>query len=266
MASNIRTIQKSVGTTPEAGAGSGFQFYTGAGILLALSADFSASADAGTVVDIYDGVASTGNTVPVAARRTLIYTQTGNTDLGTTVPVVLQGDADLVAGTATAGVGTGLIFTDGLFVDVTLDVAGPQNITLWIKPLIKKSVRITTTGAAGSGAGAAQIWQGPALWHGYAITLNPLSPTTTDIVFRDAITDAAPTVMTKTNYATTPGVKVLRKVVTTTGEDEAGAVVTTAATGAYNNPGIYLRTGLRAVIAQSDAFDDAASIDAVFEK
>ena len=253
---NIKFRQKSLGISAEPGAGATYQFATGAGILLALTADFHASADAGTVVDIHDGFGTGGPK---------IYTQTGATDLGTTVPVIIQGDADLVAGTATAGVSTGVIFTRGLFVNVTLDVTGPQVLSLWYKPLVKKSVNVTTTGAAGAGAGQAQIWQGPGLWHGYAITLNPLSPSTFDLVFRDAITDAAPTVMTKTNYATTPGTYTLRDVVTTTGEDEAGTAVTTAATGAYNNHGIYLRTGLRAVVAQSDAFDNAVTIDAVFE-
>lgn len=269
---NIKVVQKSIGTTPEAGAGAGFQFYRGAGKLLAISVDFSASADAGTVLTAYDGTAKANtaglgaaDVLPDAAKRVTIYTQTGNTDLGTTVPVFIGGDADIVAGTATAGVAEGVIFTEGLFFNVTLDVAGPQIVTAWIRPLIKKSVRITTTGSAGSGAGGAQIWQGPGLWHGYAVTLNPLSPSTTDIVFRDAITDAAPTVMTKTNYATTPGVKTLRQVATTTGEDEAGAAITTAATGTYMNQGIFLRTGLRAVVAQSNAFDNAVSIDALFE-
>ena len=251
---NIKVRQKKIGTSAEAGAGASYQFYNGPGRLLAMSADFAATADAGTVVDIYDGTATSD---------IKIYTQTGATDLGTTVPVFFAGDADLVAGTSTAGVGEGLIFTKGLFVNVTLDVVGPQDITLWFQPLIRKSVNVATTGVAGSATGAEQIWQGPGLWHGYAITLHPDSPTTTDLVFRDAITDAAPTVMTKTNFATFG--RNLRQVVTTTGEDAAGAVVTTAATGAYNNAGIYLRTGLRVVVAGGNAFSNAMSIDALFE-
>jgi len=234
------------------------QMYQGPGVLLAGALNRTSSS--GLVTNIYDSADGT------TAGKVAIYTQTGDTDLGQTVPVVFQGDADLVAGTATAGVGTGLIFTEGLYLvnsgdttDTTIDW------DLWFKPLIKRTVNIVTTGSAGSAAGAAQIWQGPGLWHGYGITLDVLSPSTLDIVFRDSITDAAPTVMTKTNYTTTPGVKVLRKVVTTTGEDEAGAAVTTAATGAYNNSGIYLRTGLRAVLAQGDALTRAVKIEALFE-
>ena len=234
------------------------QVFQGAGILLALALDRTDSS--GLVTTIYDSARG-------SASDPSIYTQTGDTDLGQTVPVFLQGDADLVAGTSTAGVGGGLIFSDGLYLVNTGDTTDAAvTYKLWFKPLIKKTVNITTTGAAGSGAGAAQIWQGPALWHGYAITLDPASPSTVDIVFRDSITDAAPTVMTKTNYATTPGTKVLRKVVTTTGEDEAGAAVTCAATGTYGNNGIYLETGLRAVVAQSNAFTRAVSIDGLFEK
>lgn len=233
------------------------QIYVGAGAVLAVALDRTDSS--GLVTNFYDSARG-------SASDPSIYEQTGDLDLGQTVPVFLQGDADLVAGTATAGVGQALIFTDGLYVvnkTDTTDVAVKWEF--WIKPLIKKSVNIRTTGAAGSGVGEAQIWQGPGLWHGYAIKLDPDSPSTFDLVFRDAITDAAPTVMTKTNYTTTPGTKVLRKVVTTTGEDEAGAAVTAAATGTYGNAGIYLRTGLRAVVAQSNAFDNAVSIDALFE-
>lgn len=247
----IKTRSKKIGTSPEAGAGASYQFYGGPGVLLAMAADFSATADAGTVVDIHDGFSTSG---------VKIYTQTGNTDLGMTVPVFFQGDADLVAGTATAGVGTGLIFTDGLFVNVTLDVAGPQDITLWFKPLVKKSVNVV--GASGT----FPIWHGPALWHGYAIKLDPFEGTTLDITFTDEADPggSGPTVMTKTNYATTPGTKTIRKVVTTTGEDEAGAAVTAAATGSNSNSGIYLKSGLSATLAQGTA-NLVVGIDALFE-
>lgn len=233
------------------------QVYEGPGVLLAMALNRTDSS--GLVTTIYDS--ARGSTADPS-----IYAQTGDTDLGQTVPVVLQGDADIVAGTSTAGVGPGLIFTDGLYLVNTGDTTDTAiGYKLWFKPLIKKTINIATTGVAGSATGAAQIWQGPGLWHGYGITLDVLSPSTLDIVFRDSITDAAPTVMTKTNYTTTPGVKVLRKVATTTGEDEAGAAVTTAATGSYGNPGIYLETGLRAVLAQGDALTRAVTIEALFE-
>ena len=238
----LMTRQFSIGTSAVGGLGTTKQFYEGPCVIEAMSIDFHASADGGTVVTIYDGFSTSGRS---------IYTQTGATDLGTTVPVVFHGDADLVAGTSTAGVGNGLVCADGVFVAVTLDVTGPQNITLWIRSLVKKTVNLALTGAAGSAAGAAQIWQGAGLWRGYLVGLGSQPGTTLDLVFRDAITDAAPTVMTKTNYATLP--LTIRQVVTTTGEDEAGAVVTTAATGSYNNDGIYLRTGLRVVGAQGNA-------------
>ena len=106
--SAIRTVTKSIGTTPEAGAGAGFQFYNGAGALEALVLNYGASADANTVVTAYDGVAkrATGagaDVLPDSGDRVTIYTRTSGTDAGTTVPVYVRGDADIVAGTATAG-------------------------------------------------------------------------------------------------------------------------------------------------------------------
>ena len=257
MGRTLITRSKKIGTSAEPGAGAGFQFYNGAGKLLALVVDFSASADAGTVLTAYDGNDTTG---PV------IYTQTGNTDLGTTVPVFIGGDADIVAGTSTGGVSNGVIFTQGLFFNCTVDVAGPQVVTAFIRPLIKKTVEVATTGSAGSATGAASIFYGPGLWHGYAVTLDSQSPPTLDITFKDSpIAAAGNTVMTKTNYVITPGVKTIRAVATTTGEDEAGATITTAATGVYMNHGIYLTTGLNVNLAQGNALNRAARFECLFD-
>ena len=226
------------------------QLYSGAGILLAASLDRTDSS--GLITTVYDS-ARASTTDPV------IYTQTGDADLGLTVPVFFAGDADIVAGTSTAGVGPGLIFADGLYVVNSGDSTDTAIAwTFWIKPLIRKSVKVL--GASGT----SNIFHGPGLWHGYRITLDPASPSTLDITFTDEASpnDSGPTVMTKTNYATTA--KTLRKVATTTGEDEAGAAVTTAATGSYGNPGIYLRKGLSVTLAQGTA-NQPVEIEALFE-
>ena len=235
-----------------------WQVYQGPGVLLAAVLDRTDSS--GLVTTIYDS--ARGSTSDPS-----IYAQTGDADLGTTVPVFFAGDADIVAGTSTAGVGHGLIFTDGLYLVNSGDTTDVSIVwKLFFKPLIKKSVNVVTTGSAGSATGAASIFTGPARWYGYSVTLDPQSPSTLDITFKDSgIATAGNTVMTKTNYVITPGTRTLRKVVTTTGEDEAGAAVTTGATGTYGTDGIFLTTGLNVNLAQGNAFGNAASFDCLFE-
>ena len=262
---NIRVVKTTVDDSaadttikPEAvgGDNQARQLWQGPGILLAMSLNRTDSS--GLVTTIYDS--ATGD-----SAAPTIYTQTGDADLGLTVPVVLYGDADLVAGTSTAGVGPGLIFADGMFLVNSGDTTDTAvAYTFWVKPLIKKSVNVGNASATVT----SPIWHGPALWHGYRIKLDPASATlgTLYITFTDEASpgDSGPTVMTKTNYATLG--PTLRKVTTTTGEDEAGAAVTAAATGSYGTPGIYLRDGLSVNIAQASSVTREVELHCLFEK
>lgn len=256
---NIRVITKSIGTSPEAGAGAGFQFYRGAGALEALVLNYGASADAGTVVTAYDGVSirpaagAGADVLPNAADRVSIYTRTSGTDAGTTVPVFIRGDADIVAGTATAGVGVGgVLFARGLFINVTADIAGPQVVTAFIRPLVAKTARLVGT------SDNRNLWDGPGIFRGYAILLPFDAASGADFLFKDAHPGGTGnTIMTKTNYVITPGTRVIRAVTTTLGHDEAGADVTTAATGTYGSAGIYLTSGLNVAVSSGVATLDA---------
>lgn len=248
---NIITRQANLGATLSEATSK--LLYGGPCEVLGLIVDFAAAADAGTVLRLRDG-SSTG---------LIKYTQTGNTDLGTTVPVRLHGDARLIAGTATAGVGLNLPFFDGVFAEVTLDVAGPQSVRIILRPLIKKSVGVVTVGADGAAVGSANIFSGPGRFKAARVDYGQDVPSTTNTQFRDgvAIGGRALTVATDVN---TDWAAVDQSVVTTTGEDEAGAAVTTAATGAYANDGVLFYEGLFVNILEANA-DLTAQIDCLIE-
>lgn len=243
--------------------------WTGAGVLVGLRVDYAAAADAGTLLKMYDTVLSDGTAINAAKDPAIFVGTAINTDFGTTVPNRVFTDGDLVAGTSTANVKAGIPFAHGLYAVVSLDVAGPQTITAWIKPLIRKIVNVKTAGSAGSAVGSRQLFSGPGLLHGLRLTANPLAPSTMDFLIKDGIaneiagTGAGSTLLTKTNYSN--AALAVRPVVTTTNVDDVQATVTTAATGAYANDGILFENGLNVSVQQADALDNALDVEALIE-
>ncbi len=235
----------------------GFNVYQGAGVLMGAVFDHNASSSS-NVVTLYDS----DNNFSTAIQ---LYTRSSDTDAGTTVPVRMFTDGDLVAGTSTANVRLGMVFANGLYLTKTGDTTHSDVYKFFIKPLIKKSVNITTTGSAGSAAGSASVFVGSGLWHGWRIKADILNPTTVDITVKDSgITGSGGTLMTKTDYGY--AATATRPVVTTTNlDDAAGATVTTAATGSYCNDGIIFTTGLSVTLAQANAMDAAYQIDFLIE-
>lgn len=234
----------------------GKQIYEGAGVLMGAVFDHSASSSS-NVVTIYDS----GNNASTAIQ---LFTRSSDTDAGTTVPLRLFGNADLVAGTSTDNVGLGIPFSRGLYLTKTGDTTHEDNYKFWIKPCIKKSVNITTAGSAGSGAGGASVFAGAGLLHGWTIVTDILTPTTADITIKDSpIVNAGGVLMTKTNYGN--AAPATRAVVTTTNADEGGTAVTTAATGAYDNDGILFTIGLNVNVLQANAQDAAYQMDFIIE-
>lgn len=233
----------------------GAQIYQGPGVLVGAVFDHNASSSS-NVITLYDGSTQYAGGIQ-------IYTRSSDTDAGTTVPIGMYTDGDLVAGTSTANVKSGIPFTKGLFLTKTGDTTHSDVYTFFIKPLIAKTVDVL----GGATTGAASIFSGPAMWHGYSISLGPATAalTTADFLFKDSpIAGSGNTVMTKTNYST--AARTIRPVVTTTNSDEGGSAVTTAATGAYASPGILLTTGLNVNVAQASASDGIlAQIVALFE-
>lgn len=233
----------------------GAMVYQGAGKLLGAVYDHSASSSS-NVVTLYD----TGGT----ATGVQLYTRSSDTDAGTTVPVRHYGNADLVAGTSTDNVALGIPFAQGLYLVKSGDTTHSDSYKFFIKPLIRKSVQVTTTGSAGSATGGATVFGGSGLLHGWRITCDILTASTTDITIKDSpIVGSGGVIMTKTDYSTVA--VATRPVVTTTNLDEGGATVTTAATGAYANDGILFTTGLNVNVAGANAQDAVYQFDFLIE-
>jgi hypothetical protein len=98
------------------------------------------------------------------------------------------------------------------------------------------------------------VFNGPGLLHGIRIFTDPVevSAGTADITIKDLFSSGtANTLWTGTNYVTAGPAVLFAS--TTTGIDNAGSATTTAATGAYANPGIAFVNGLRVDIAQANA-------------
>lgn len=254
--SNIKTRK-----TPVVYLTGGWQAYEGAGLLRAGILDYSGSSS-GCVLTMYSGTSTSGIQV---------YTRTSDTDAGTTVPIGFYTDGDLPAGTSTANVKAGIPFADGLFVNKTGDTTHQVDATLFITPLIKKSVNVRiVSGSAGSGVGVANVFDGPGLLHGYRVRCDILTPSTADFLLKDspvtapaAGTGSGNTIMTKTNFGTVASA--IRPVVTLTNDDEGGNAVSTAATGAYASPGLFFATGLNVSVQQANVQDAAYQFDFLIE-
>jgi hypothetical protein len=242
-------------TVPATWLTGGWQAYNGAGLLRAVIIDYSGSSSS-CVLTGYDGVVATTHGVAQSAPASAIqiWTRSSDTDAGTTVPVTCYTDGDLPAGTSTANVKAGLPFANGLWINKTGDTTHDCAMTVFIKPLIKKSVNLRyVSGSAGSGIGSASVFDGPGLLHGIRIRCDIANPSTADFIVKDSAitapaagTGSGNQLLIKTDYAT--AAEAVRPVVTLTGMDEGGTAVTTAATGAYASPGIFFASGLNVTL------------------
>jgi len=246
--------------------------HVGPGVLIGLSVNYDAAANANTTLKMYDTVRPPGTAVGAASVDPAIFVGTTiNTDFGTTAaPNRCFTDGDLVAGTSTANVKLGIPFAKGLYVVVGADVTGPQVVTTFVRPLIAKSANVKTAGSAGSATGSKTLFTGPGLLHGLSIQTDPAAPSTLDFLLKDGLADeiagtgAGNTLLTKTDYGAVVG-RAVRPVVTTTNVDDVQATVTTAATGAYANDGILFGTGVCVTVTGADALDRALKIIALIE-
>lgn len=214
----------------------GWQAYQGPGVLT--HAVYDGTGLSSNVLNLYDSANAQFST------ETSLSTWTTDTDFGTTVPVSVFLDGRVVAtlGTASANTGFGIPFARGLFVNKTGDVTNNLALKFLIKPLIRKSV---TIGGLGAATGSINIFDGPGVIHGIRIRVSQaeVAAGTLDFLFKDShIGGSGNTIITGTDYVTA-GPRTL-KPVTTTGVDDVGAAVTTAATGAYTNPGVAFVSGL----------------------
>lgn len=241
MTRTLKTRQALLGTSGEA---TGKAFSAGPGEVIGLTVDYGASADSGTVFTLYDGTSTAGVSM---------YAITGNTDIGTTVPARVFQNARLISGTATNNVHAGLPFFNGLFANVTLDVAGPQSVRVWYRPLVRKVVSFTPTGTAASAAGSEVLWQGAGRFVAARVVHDQLAGanTTEDITFYDGITTSGRALTAVANSIGDWVTSANMAVSTTTGHDEGGNAVTTAA-NAHENDGVLFYTGLTVGVAQSD--------------
>jgi hypothetical protein len=228
----------------------GWQAYIGPGTLLYATMDGTSLSS--SVISLYDSARS-------SYSDDLISTWTQDTDFGTTVPVACFKDGSVVATLATTSANTkrGVPFADGLFLNKTGDTTHTAALKLLIKPLIKKSIAI----AAGTTPDDVSIFVGPGIIHGIRLKVADATVAlgTMDLLFKDLTR----TLITATNYATA-GPKIWSPV-TTTGIDDAGSAVTTAATGAYTNEGVAFWDRLLVSTAQASAATQNVQLDVLIE-
>lgn len=234
----------------------GWQVYDGPGEVLAWSVDYAA-ASSGAILTAYSGRDTGG--LQVAAITT-------DTDFGLTFPFATYVAGDIVAGTSTAEAHLGWPFMDGLWINKTGDTTHTALITVYFRPLIKKTAKLKTTGAAGSATGSVTLFSGgPGRFVAYRLTPDPSTPSTADVLFKDGPdTDSTgATLLTKTNIGSTAAA--ITGVSSTTGHNASGTARTTAATGSYVNSGIYFTSGLSVSVAQADAHDASYTVEALIE-
>jgi len=237
-------------------AAEGIQVHQGAGVLLYAAMDGTSLSS--NVLTLYDGT---------SANDPVVSTWTQDTDFGTTVPVAVYKDGSIVATMATVSANThrGVPFADGLFVKKSGDTTHAAVVDFVIKPLIKKSINI---GGKAATTDVVNVFDGPGILHGIKIRTDASGVlTTADLLFKDTnvIGTGGKTLWTATDYTTAAAT--VWSATTTTGIDDAGAAVTTGATGAYVNEGICFLSGLQITAAQlaSGAGLRAATIDVLIE-
>jgi hypothetical protein len=207
------------------------------------------------VLTLYD-TANGSITQPYVPQTVATWTQ--STDFGATVPAACFKDGSVVATLATLSANTklGVPFADGLLVVKSGDVTNAAVLKLGISPLIKKSINLSGE------AGTVPVFDGPGIVHAVRITLPSGATTGSDITF----TDGANTVITASNYGAAGNYyQKIWSPVTTTGVDDAGSAVTTAATGAYTNQGVAFFTNLKCVLAQGTASNLEGHVDVLIE-
>jgi len=229
----------------------GWQAYEGAGVITHAVMDGTSLSS--NVLTLYDS--NNGS----STNRPTIATWTQDTDFGTTVPVTCFRDGSVVATLATESANThlGLEFFNGVYVVKTGDTTHNALIKLLIKPLIKKTVNV----GHGATTDTQRLFTGPGILR--AVRLLPsygaVALGTMDLTFKDS----SRTILTATDYATS-AIKNWYPV-TTTGVDDAGTAVTTAATGSYTNPGVAFVDSLDVAMAQGGASHVNCKVEVLIE-
>lgn len=234
----------------------GWQAYEGPGTLLYATLDGTSLSS--NVLTLYDSDRQ-------STSDPTISTWTQDTDFGTTVPAAVFKDGSVAATLATVSANTkrGVPFVKGLFINKTGDTTNNAAIKLFIKPLIRKTFNIGHLATTDS----IRLFDGPGILHAVRLQLDQAVATlgTLDLLFRDGVTGGTlRTISTATNYATLAST--VWSPVTTTGVDDTGAAVTTAATGAYVNEGPAFWDGLTLESAQGSATVRNAQLDVLIEK
>lgn len=252
----IRSKTISIGTS---GVDTTAVFTTTPCIIEGVAIDYSASADAGTVLRAFDGTGAT------------LFSITGNTDIGTTVAARLTGNGRLSSGTSTSNVRQGLPAFGGFSVSVTLDVAGPQVVTVYWRPARVVSEVIETVGADGSAVGGAQLVPGGTvgLFHAaHVLHGETASAGTKDLTFYNGTSTSGkaltPVANSATNWKTDAGTAANRAIATTVNRDEGLASVSDAA-NTYTNNGMLFNNGLHVAVAQGNAHAASVSVLAMVE-
>jgi hypothetical protein len=229
----------------------GWQAYEGAGVITHAVMDGTSLSS--SVITVYDS--NNGS----STNRPTIATVTQDTDSGTTVPVTTFRDGSVVATMATESANThqGWEFFNGAYLVKTGDTTHTAALTLLIKPLIKKTVNL----GHGAATDSQRLFTGPGILRAIRISGSQAAAaiTTTDILFKDVTR----TLITATDYAT----QTLKNwyPVTTTGIDDAGTAVTTAATGSYTNPGVAFLDSLDVTLAQGATTGVNYKVEVVIE-
>jgi hypothetical protein len=228
-----------------------WQAYEGPGVITHAVMDGTSLSS--NVLTLYDSNNGSSTNRPSIA----VWTQ--DTDFGTTVPVTCFRDGSVVATMATESANThlGLECFDGIYVVKTGDTTHTAAITLLIKPLIRKTVSINH----GATTDSQRLFTGPGILRAVRTKLSygAVALGTLDLLFKDS----SRTILTATDYANS-AVKNWYPV-TTTGVDDAGTAVTTAATGAYTNPGVAFIDSLDITVAQGSAAFGSGKIEVLIE-
>jgi hypothetical protein len=159
--------------------------------------------------------------------------------------------------TESANTHLGLEFFNGVYMVKTGDTTHTAAMTLLIKPLIKKTVSINH----GATTDTQRLFTGSGVLRAVRtnLTYGAVALGTLDIIFKDSTRS----ILTATDYATST-IKNWYPV-TTTGVDDAGTAVTTAATGSYTNPGVAFLDSLDVTVAQGSASFSSGKIEVLID-
>lgn len=265
MAGSLKVRNKTITSSATRDGGLTWEAFKGPGVLLGIEMDDVGDDVTGMTLTLYDSAQdpTVAGIIPPTTVAAALDQAAINADLGvTTPPARVFQDGSVVATLATESANThlGFEFFDGLTIVKSGDTTHAAGITLYVRPLIKKSVNLrgsTVAGVASTTSGTVRVFEGAGLLRAVRAMVPTTNTTGIDLAIKDK--SAARTLITATNYdfATQGGTRKIWNPVTTTSIDDTGAAVTTAATGAYCNDGVLFRQDLSLTWASAttDAFE-----------